>query len=88
MRKSVVCAVCLVAAAAVGCMTRHELVVEPNEAMCQMYGVTQEDIGRAVATGPENVKALGAVVVKVLPDGTVVRLRNVARLRYRERKGR
>jgi len=55
----------------VGCMTRHELVVEPDEGRCHMYGVTGEDISRAIAAEPKakDVKALGRVVLKVLPDG-------------------
>jgi len=87
MHKALALTICLTAAMVVGCMTHHELVVEPDEARCHMYGVTEADISRAMASGPKNVKALGRVVVKVLPDGTVVRLRHVATLRYREMKG-
>ena len=80
-------AVVVLAFIAAGCVGLRELVVEPNEMMCQMYGITREDIDRAVAGGSRNVQRPGMTVVKVLPDGTVIRLREVARLRYREREG-
>ena len=88
MLRAVGVAVCLTAVLAGGCASRRELVVEPNEAMCQVYGITAEDINDAVVTGPRDVRRLGQTVVKVLPDGTVIRLRRVASLRHRERKER
>lgn len=72
--------------AAGGCMTRHELIIVVNEPMCEMYGITGDDINRAVARGPRDVKGLGQMVVKRLPDGTIIRLRQVASVHYRERK--
>jgi hypothetical protein len=84
MRKTLLVAVGAAALLAAGCLSRHELVIEPNETLCQAYGITEADLKRAVARGPRDVKSLGQTVVKVLPDGTVVRLRQVARLRYRE----
>lgn len=83
MHRRVVLAM-FVALVAVGCMTRHEVVVVPNEGLCQMYGVTAAEFRRAVETGPRNPRDLGNVVVKRLPNGRPIRLRQVASIHYRE----
>ena len=45
-------AICLAAALAGGRASRLERVVEPNEAMCQAYGITAEASNDAAVTGP------------------------------------